>query len=35
MKEQILSYLKMNDILDKYNIKRKGSQFCCPFHRNR
>lgn len=32
MKDQILAYLNMNDILDKYDIKHKGSQFCCPFH---
>lgn len=32
MKDEILNILNMNDILDKYNIKRKGSQFCCPFH---
>lgn len=32
MKEQILSYLDMKDILDRYGIKHRGSQFCCPFH---
>ena len=32
MKEQILTYLNMKDILDRYGIKHRGSQFCCPFH---
>lgn len=32
MKEQILNYLYMKDILDRYGIKHRGSQFCCPFH---
>ena len=32
MKEQILNYLDMKDILNRYGIKYKGSQFCCPFH---
>lgn len=32
MKEQILSYLNMKDILNKYNIKQNRNQFCCPFH---
>lgn len=34
MKGQIINYLNMNDVLDEYDIKRKGSQFCCPFHGN-
>ena len=32
MKDIILENLSMIDILDKYNIKRKGNQFVCPFH---
>ena len=32
MKDEILNNLKMIDILDKYNIKHKRNQFCCPFH---
>ena len=34
MKDEILNCLNMNDILDKYDIKRKREQFCCPFHGN-
>ena len=35
MKDIILENLSMIDILDKYNIKRKGSQFVCPFHKDK
>ena len=32
MKDEILSLVTMQDILEKYNIKRNGSMFNCPFH---
>lgn len=35
MKDVILENLSMIDILDKYNIKRKGCQFVCPFHEDK
>lgn len=35
MKDVILENLSMIDILDKYNIKRRGNQFVCPFHRDK
>lgn len=34
-KEQILTYLKMEDILKKYGIKTKRTMFCCPFHNDK
>ena len=35
MKEIILENISMINILDKYNIKRRGNQFVCPFHRDK
>ncbi len=32
MKDKILNVLNMEDILNKYDIKKKRKQFCCPFH---
>lgn len=35
MKDFILNNITMIEILDKYNIKRKGNQFVCPFHNDK
>lgn len=34
-KHFILNNLKMQDVLDKYNIKTIKGKFCCPFHNDR
>ena len=32
MKDEILSIITMEDILNKYNIPHKRNMFNCPFH---
>lgn len=32
MKEEILNFITMEDILNKYNIANRHSMFSCPFH---
>ena len=32
MKDEILNYVSMENILDKYGIEHKNSMFSCPFH---
>lgn len=35
LREIVLNKVSMEDVLNMYNIKRKGSQFCCPFHNDK
>ena len=32
MKDEILNYIEMTDVLDKYGIENKGRMYRCPFH---
>ena len=32
MKDEILNYVTMENILDKYGIEHRNSMFSCPFH---
>lgn len=32
MKDEILTYVTMENVLDKYGIEHKNSMFSCPFH---
>ena len=32
MRDEILTYVTMENVLDKYGIEHRNSMFSCPFH---